>query len=191
MSFSCEITINGFKSDQTLTDGSEFVIAKNEHVVVTILIDLNKEKRDFDWKFNLVDRSAKLEVLVKSQLNNNSNLKGNLTINHTAAGSTAHCTFLTSADNASRVDITGSINIQKNCPHVSSRLSMKGLLLDSKSSIKQQPLLHIQTPNVQCSHGSTISSIPASQREYLQTRGLLPQTYKRVYQQAFLQNDFR
>jgi Fe-S cluster assembly protein SufD len=72
----------------------------------------------------------------------------------------------------SRSQFNGLIKVQPGALHCEASQKTKALLLSSKASMVAVPKLIIQTDEVKCSHGASISTLNPEQVHYLQSRGI-------------------
>ncbi len=87
----------------------------------------------------------------------------------------------------SHLTFKGLIRIPKSGLHTSARLENKNLLLSSQAKIDTQPMLRIDQPAVQCSHGATVGHLDTEALFYLQSRGLPKKEAEALLIETFVQ----
>ncbi len=80
----------------------------------------------------------------------------------------------------------GRIDVVRDAQQTDAAQSFKGLLLEKGASVNSVPQLEIFADDVQCAHGATVGQLDESARYYMASRGLPPQTIRRLLVQAFL-----
>jgi Fe-S cluster assembly protein SufD len=92
------------------------------------------------------------------------------------AGDRAHVAF------RSRVEVAASAR------GAASEQSLKGLLSGTGAEVDLRPQLEIHTDQVRASHGATTGALDENMRFYLLSRGLDPETARRVLEWSFLED---
>ena len=80
----------------------------------------------------------------------------------------------------------GRIDVVKDAQRTDAAQSFKGLLLEKGASVNTVPQLEIFADDVQCAHGASVGQLDESARYYMASRGLPPETIRRLLVQAFL-----
>lgn len=80
----------------------------------------------------------------------------------------------------------GRIDVARDAQRTDAAQSFKGLLLDKGASVNTVPQLEIFADDVQCAHGASVGQLDESARYYMASRGLPPETIRRLLVQAFL-----
>lgn len=93
-------------------------------------------------------------------------------IRHKAPKTTSHQYFKGFACDAAKGVFQGNIRVAEEATLTSSRQLNKNLLLGQHAEIYTKPQLEIDTDDVKCSHGATVSQVREDELFYLQTRGL-------------------
>ena len=107
-------------------------------------------------------------------------------INHISPQTESSQLFKGVAKDRSTGTFTGKIKVEKNAPGVCAHQLNKNLLLGHQSKIKGQPVLEIDTDDVQCTHGATIGHLCEDELFYLQTRGIPLNQAKKLLTMAFV-----
>lgn len=93
-------------------------------------------------------------------------------IKHEAPRTTSHQYFKGFACDHSKGVFQGNITVSEEATLTRSRQLNKNLLLGQDAEIYTKPQLQIDTDDVKCSHGATVSQVREDELFYLQTRGL-------------------
>lgn len=80
----------------------------------------------------------------------------------------------------------GRIDVVRDAQKTDAAQSFKGLLLEKGASVNSVPQLEIYADDVQCAHGATVGQLDESARYYMASRGLPPETIRRLLVQAFI-----
>ena len=93
-------------------------------------------------------------------------------INHLRPKSKSIVDVRTIGDDNSHSSFIGKINILKEAEDTWAHLENKNLMVSKKATMITEPQLDINTKEVVCSHGCTVSNIDKQMLYYLQSRGL-------------------
>ncbi|MFP4401698.1 MAG: SufB/SufD family protein [Candidatus Nanoarchaeia archaeon] len=91
---------------------------------------------------------------------------------HVGEGSHSNLYVLGYSSNNSECVNDGLVQIGREAQHSSGYQTMNNYVLSQQSKVFSEPQLEIFNPNVECSHGCTISPIDKEVIYYLQSRGL-------------------
>jgi Fe-S cluster assembly protein SufD len=80
----------------------------------------------------------------------------------------------------------GRIDVVRDAQRTDAAQSFKGLLLEKGASVNSVPQLEIFADDVLCAHGATVGQLDDAARYYMASRGLPPETIRRLLVQAFL-----
>ena len=80
----------------------------------------------------------------------------------------------------------GRIDVVRHAQKTDAAQDFKGLLLERGASVNAVPQLEIYADDVKCAHGATVGQLDESARYYMASRGLPPETVRRLLVQAFL-----
>ena len=80
----------------------------------------------------------------------------------------------------------GRIDVARDAQKTDAAQSFKGLLLEKGASVNCVPQLEIFADDVKCAHGATVGQLDEAARYYMASRGLPPETIRRLLVQAFL-----
>jgi len=84
-------------------------------------------------------------------------------------------------------DFIGSINVNKKAVGTNSSMINKNLLMDKTSKAKSIPKLSINTKEIQCTHGCTISNVDQDDIYYLETLGMSKASARRIIADGHIQ----
>lgn len=135
-------------------------------------IDSYKNCSSYFYSRNLIDNSTSNNVSVN--------------INHYGKNSKSLIDVKTVLDGKSYSSFRGNINIVKKAENVSAKMINKNLLLSSEAVAVTEPNLDINTKEVECSHGCTISNIDKEVLYYLNSRGYNDTQAKQTIIEGFL-----
>ena len=93
-------------------------------------------------------------------------------IRHEAPKTTSHQYFKGFACDKAKGVFQGNISVSEDATLTRSRQLNKNILLGQHAEIYTKPQLKIDTDDVKCSHGATVSQVREDELFYLQTRGL-------------------
>ena len=84
----------------------------------------------------------------------------------------------------------GRIDVVRDAQRTDAAQSFKGLLLEKGASVNCVPQLEIFADDVKCAHGATVGELDKQALFYMGTRGLPPETARRLMLQAFISDAF-
>ena len=99
---------------------------------------------------------------------------------HEAPRTHSELLFKGAVRDTARSVYTGLIHIKKNAAHSQAFQTNRNLLLSEGAWAESVPNLEIETNEVKCSHASTVGSVDAEQRFYLESRGVPPEIAERL-----------
>ena len=111
-------------------------------------------------------------------------------IEHRAPRARTEQLFRGIAAGRSRVAFNGKIVVAPGAAGTDSQQSLRGLLAGPGAEIDVRPQLEIYTDDVRCSHGATAGKLDDNMLFYLLSRGLEPDTARRLLKWAFLADAF-
>lgn len=106
---------------------------------------------------------------------------------HNAPDTLSELFFQGVAADISHVHFAGTITIPVAGVRSHASLTNKTILLSNTARVISQPELQVIQHDVQCAHGTAISSLEPEQLYFMQSRGLENEFAKRLLLQAFLQ----
>lgn len=122
----------------------------------------------------------------RSMIADNTSNNVSVNINHYGKNSKSLIDVKTVLDDKSYSSFRGNINIVKKAENVSAKMINKNLLLSNEAVAVTEPNLDINTKEVECSHGCTISNIDKDVLYYLNSRGYNDTQAKQTIIQGFL-----
>jgi Fe-S cluster assembly protein SufD len=108
------------------------------------------------------------------------------TLSHQAPGGSSDQYHKAVLSDRARGLFHGSIKIAKDAAKTNANLLNKNLLLDEGCEINTRPQLEIDTDDVKCSHGATVSQLQAEELFYLQSRGIPAKQARNMLSYAFI-----
>ena len=84
----------------------------------------------------------------------------------------------------------GKIDISRDAQRIDAEQSVKSMLLDRGATANAKPELEIYADDVKCAHGATVGELDKQALFYMASRGLDPQTAKRLMLHAFVAEAF-
>jgi Fe-S cluster assembly protein SufD len=92
------------------------------------------------------------------------------------------------AHDRAHVAFRSRVEVAATASGAASEQSLKGLLGGKGAEIDLRPQLEIHTDQVRASHGATTGALDENMRFYLLSRGLDPETARRVLEWSFLED---
>lgn len=129
-------------------------------------------------------------IVVASALGNEEKSTITLTTNHLNNQQTSAMWVRSTANDTAFVDIKGTIHIKKEVKGIKAQYQNKNLQLSAKAKIFTQPILTIDSQDVQCSHGATVGQLDEAQLFYLRSRGFSELAAQELLQTTFFEEIF-
>lgn len=107
-------------------------------------------------------------------------------IHHKAENSKSIVDVKTIVEDKSHSSFLGSIIVDKNAVNTDASLINKNLLLSNDATAITEPQLDINTKEISCSHGCTVSNIDPNELYYLESRGIETHMAEETIKQCFL-----
>lgn len=117
---------------------------------------------------------------------NQSSYKTSIEINHLAAQTRSNCCVKAILEQASMLQFTGNVYVQKEAEGAVAHQRNLNHILDADSRVVSLPNLHVFNRKIEASHGTATQPIPEETLFYLRSRGLLFEQAKQVYFDSFL-----
>jgi len=134
---------------------------------------VNTYDKDPQWRHLDITAYQNTTTTVNgSVLCKNSSSSHNVIVNHKGNNSTSTIKYHSAIYNNNVTDFIGSINVDKKAVGTNSSMINKNLLMDKTSKAKSIPKLNINTKEIQCTHGCTISNVDENEIYYLETLGV-------------------
>lgn len=138
------------------------------------------------YLIKIVEPGVEVEISAKFNLSGNQSQLLEVVIQHQAPHTRAKTVFRGVVDDKAYLKIAGRIIIDKNCPDTNSFLDERILLLSDTARAEAVPDLEILSDDVKCSHAAAISNINKEHIFYLTSRGISPDTAKKLIIDGFL-----
>ena len=84
----------------------------------------------------------------------------------------------------------GKVHVARDAQRTDAAQSVKSMLLDRTATANNKPELEIFADDVLCAHGATVGELDQNALFYMASRGLDPETAKRLMLQAFIGDAF-
>jgi len=107
-------------------------------------------------------------------------------IHHKGKESTSRVDVRSIVDDKSHSSFLGSITVDKEAIDTDAQLVNKNLLLSSNATAITEPQLDINTKEISCSHGCTVSNVDKNQLYFLESRGIETKLAEETLKQCFL-----
>lgn len=111
-------------------------------------------------------------------------------VNHHAPDATSHQTVRSVLAEKATGSFLGKITIARDAQRIDAEQSVKSMLLDRGATANAKPELEIYADDVKCAHGATVGELDKQVLFYMASRGLDPQTAKRLMLHAFVAEAF-
>lgn len=107
-------------------------------------------------------------------------------IHHKGTNSLSRVDVKSIVDDTAHSSFLGSITVDKNAIDTDAELYNKNLLLSGKATAITEPQLDINTKEITCKHGCTVSNLDIQQLYYLQSKGIENSIAEETLKQCFL-----
>jgi len=135
---------------------------------------------------NLIEENSKAYMKCHYLGDKTSSLKFCTKQNHKASNTTSKLVLKGVLDDEAKLSCNSIISVDKNLEKIKCEQINKNLILDGAPHVVSIPKLEINTQDVSCKHGATISHIDEEELFYLQSRGIKKVDAERILVEAFL-----
>jgi Fe-S cluster assembly protein SufD len=111
-------------------------------------------------------------------------------VHHLAPDAVSRQTVRSVAGGGASVNYLGKVKVARGADGTDGSQSVRAMLLDRQSSANAKPELEIFADDVKCAHGCAVGELDAGALFYMASRGLPPETAKRLMLQAFVAEAF-
>ena len=149
----------------------EYRVGKDAHLtlVMTSAVTSNIQ---VDVHVRLIDYAAKATIIGLVVGKNASSFVLHTFQHHEAPQTTSNLLVKGIFRDSARFIYDGAIRVEKSAQHTDAYQRNENLLLSDRAYAESKPSLEILADDVRCTHGATLSSLPADQLWYLATRGI-------------------
>lgn len=149
---------------------SKFIQFPGSKVTVEVFGEGSKHNQD-NIEFDIYNDC---ETNVIGNFNLFENYTNNMTVNlnHLSPNSSSIVDVRTIGDDSSHSSFIGKININKEAENTEAHLENKNLMVSNKAKMITEPQLDINTKEVICTHGCTVSNLDKDMLYYLESRGI-------------------
>jgi len=149
---------------------SNFIQFPGSKVTVEIYGEGSKHTQD-NMDFDIYN-DCDTNVIGNFNLFNNYTNNITVNINHLSPNSSSIVDVRTIGDDNSHSSFIGKININKQAENTEAHLENKNLIVNNKATMITEPQLNINTKEVICTHGCTVSNLDKDMLYYLESRGV-------------------
>lgn len=136
-------------------------------------VEINTHDRGDNWRMISVESFKNTKTILNGSTLLKHDSSSNIVIlNHNGENSESKINYRSAIFNDNLNAFTGMINVDKTAKNIKSIMENKNLLLDKNSKATSKPILKINTKDIECSHGCTISNIDENELYYLATLGI-------------------
>ena len=107
-------------------------------------------------------------------------------VHHIGQESTSRVDIRSIVDDKSHSSFIGNITVDKEAVDTDAQLVNKNLLLSNTATAITEPQLDINTKEITCSHGCTVSNVDKEQLYFLESRGIETNMAEETLKQCFL-----
>ena len=151
-------------------------------------VTINTYDKDNQWRHIDITAYQNTKTIVNgSVLCKNSSSAHNVVVNHKGNNGLSRIKYHSAIYNTNITDFIGSINVDKKAVGTDAIMINKNLLMDKSSKAKSIPKLNINTKEIECSHGCTISNIDEDEIYYLETLGVSRNSARRLIADGHIQ----
>ena len=111
-------------------------------------------------------------------------------VTHTGRDAVSRQVVRSVAGGGACVNYLGKVKVARGADGTDGSQSVRAMLLDRQSSANAKPELEIFADDVKCAHGCAVGELDKGALFYMASRGLPPETAKRLMLQAFVAEAF-
>jgi Fe-S cluster assembly protein SufD len=143
-------------------------------------------KESGEYRVEILAEGAQVRIRGGWETRGSENVKILLSIVHKARHTRSETLLRGVAHDRSKIELSGTIVIEKGAQDTNAFLTENILLLSDKAVAHAVPNLEIEANEVKCSHAATVAKIPEEHLFYLQSRGLERSEAQRLIIDGFL-----
>lgn len=140
-------------------------------------------REDFQVSLDGPEAFALLHGLVRTEGEEKADIS--LKLRHASPDCQSEQVFKALADGKSQANFHGTVYVDRDAQRTAARQSNKNLLLSREASVNSRPQLEILADDVKCSHGSATGRLDEKALQFLRSRGLSPESARRLLVHAF------
>lgn len=130
---------------------------------------------------------AQMTYVQKNELTDQTHYVCTIEQHHQGPYTQSSVELKTVVDHQASITYNGSIVIAKTAVHAKASQIHKALLMSDQAKVHSQPMLEVETHEVQCSHGSAIAAINKFQMWFLASRGIEHNQAKTLLKDGFME----
>lgn len=142
--------------------------------------------RKINWRFDLSDENANLELLIIFIGRGKTNLDLQLDVHHLAPKSRSRVTVKALLFDSARLNFSGDIMVPRNAQKADTFMRCDSLILSDSARVRTIPALEIVANDVKAGHAASTGKVDLDALFYLQTRGFSEQAARNMLIEAFL-----
>lgn len=143
-------------------------------------------KESGEYRVEILAEGADVKIFGGWETHQSEQVKITLQIVHKARHTRSETLLRGVAHDSSKIELSGTIIIEKGAQDTNAFLTENILLLSDKAVALAVPNLEIEANEVKCSHAATVAKIPEEHLFYLQSRGLERKVAERLIIDGFL-----
>ncbi|MDR2577133.1 MAG: SufD family Fe-S cluster assembly protein [Puniceicoccales bacterium] len=154
------------------------------------VLDLRSQDREVQLhrkvicELNASDVSVQIYAILRG--NNHQRISLDLHLHHGASHTHSVTYICTVAEDSSRIRTIAKISAAERIECCDAHLQNRNLLLSPAASVETTPILDIQSNDIRCSHGATVSGPRPDEIFYLRSRGISEVVARQIIRDAFI-----
>ena len=156
---------------------------------------INQDSKDADYLQTTFDfdiyNKCETNITCRHNLKRTSSASVSVDVNHLGQDSKSNIDVRSVSDDNAFFSFRGNIDVLKKAENISANMTNKNLLLSNTATAITEPMLDINTKEIECSHGCTISNVDEDSLYYLQARGFSKEVAKNILIENFLNYERR
>ncbi len=165
----------------------EYRVGRGAHLTL-VLTSITKSKVHADVHVRLAEYGAQASIIGLVIGTDQSSLELHTFQHHEAPKTTSNLLVKGIFRDSARFLYDGAIRVEKAAQQTDAYQRNENLLLSDSAHAESKPSLEILANDVRCTHGATLSSLPADQLWYLATRGIGQKEAEGLLVAGFLQS---
>ena len=170
----------------TQTDG----VIDSTHIIQypTSRLRINTHDKGNQWRNVNITAYQKTATEVNgSTLLKDSDSANFINVHHKGYDGNSNIKYNSAIYNSNTGNFIGTVQVEKKAVGTKSEMTNKNLLIDPLSRAFSKPILHINTKEIECTHGCTTSKISEDELYYLQSLGVDRGTAKTIIANGHIQ----
>jgi len=159
-----------------------------QHPSSRLLIEQVSEDNNYlqtTFDFDIYNK-CRTNIYTRNASANESSTSVSINVNHLGEGSKSNIDVRSVGRDSAYFSFKGNINVVKKAENVSANMTNKNLLVSDTATAITEPMLDINTKEIECSHGCTVSNVDEDSLYYLQARGFSKEDATNILIENFL-----